>query len=323
MSASPGRIAVVLFNLGGPDDERDIRPFLRRLFADPAVIRAPSLIRKPLAAILARSRERSARKNYAAIGGGSPLLIQTVAQARALELVLQERSPTSAVRVFIAMRHWRPLSSETAQAVEAFAPDQVVLAPLYPQFSTATSGSSLAAWRKAYRGGGEAHAICCWHQNSGLIEAHADLIASTWDAAGRPNVRLLFSAHGLPRSIIARGDPYQWQVDRACAAVARRLGAGWDWRVCYQSRVGPMNWLGPSTPEEITRAARDGLGVLVDPISFVSEHVETLVELDHDYRRVADEAGTRPYLRCPAIGVHPAFVVGLADAVDRCLARSG
>ena len=317
-----GRLAVVLFNLGGPDSLDAVRPFLESLFADPAIIRAPRLIRLPLAAVISRARERVARRNYALMGGSSPLLAQTISQAVALERELTRRR-RGEVRVFVAMRHGPPRAVETARAVEAFAPDHLVLAPLYPQFSTTTTGSSMADWRRSFHGVVEASAICCWYQNAGLVEAHADIIRSTWEDAGRPTIRLLFSAHGLPDRIVRRGDPYQWQIEGTCAAVAKRLGSEWQWRVCYQSRVGPSRWLGPSTRQEIIAAAGDGIGVLVDPIAFVSEHVETLVELDCDYRRIAEAAGVGVFLRCPTVGEHPALIAGLADAVERSASVGG
>ena len=136
-------------------------------------------------------------------------------------------------------------------------------------------------------------------------------------------MRLLFSAHGIPLSVAARGDPYGWQVEATCAAIAARLGPGWDWQVCYQSRVGPMQWLGPSTPEAIAAAAAEGLGVIVDPVSFVSEHIETLVELDRDYALLAMDAGAQCYLRAPTVSVAPTFIDGLAGAVERAVGRAG
>ena len=198
-----------------------------------------------------------------------------------------------------------------------------LLAPLYPQFSTTTTASSLDAWQKAYRGPGRVHALCCWYDNAGLVEAHAARILRTWEAGGRPRVRLLFSAHGLPEKIARSGDPYQWQVEETCAAVAERLGPGWDWQICYQSRVGPLKWLGPSTPEAIEAAAREGVGVLIDPIAFVSEHIETLVELDRDYAELAARCGISAYLRAPVVGVETHFIEGLAGAVRRALERDG
>jgi ferrochelatase len=319
--AEPVKIAVVLFNLGGPDSLKAVRPFLRNLFSDPAIIRAPGWLRWLIAELISRVRERLARANYAVMGGASPLNAQTQAQADALTAALAGRRPRDETRVFSAMRYWGPRSEETAAAVAAFAPDELVLLPLYPQYSTTTTASSLAAWRRAYAGGGREHAVCCYFDEPGLIAAHAALIRQAWQQAGSPApVRLLFSAHGLPQRISDGGDPYRGQVERTCAAVAAGLGAGWDWRVCYQSRVGPMRWIGPETLSEIEAAGAQGLGVVVDPIAFVSEHVETLVELDRDYARAAKQAGAQPYIRVPALGTHPSFIAALADLTERALA---
>jgi ferrochelatase len=317
------RIAVVLFNLGGPDSPEAVRPFLKNLFSDPAIIGAPGPMRWALAETISRLRERTAKANYAVMGGASPLNAETRAQADALQARLRALRPGDEVRTFVAMRYWRPFTHETAREVAAFAPDAVVLLPLYPQFSTTTTGSSLAAWRAVYRGSGDEHAVCCYFEDARLADAHAALILDAWRAAGAPQrVRLLFSAHGLPVRIAIAGDPYQWQVERTCAAVAARLPAGWDWRVCYQSRVGPMKWIGPSTPAEIVRAGAEGLGVVVDPIAFVSEHVETLVELDRDYAEAAARAGAQPYIRVAALGAHPIFIESLARLAVGALAQA-
>lgn len=319
------KIAVVLFNLGGPDGPAAVRPFLKNLFSDPAIIAAPAPMRWALAEMISRGREKSAIANYQAMGGGSPLPAETEAQARALEARLEALRPNDAVRVFVAMRYWRPFSEETAAEVAAFAPDEVVLAPLYPQFSTTTTASSLAAWEGCYAGPGRSHAICCYFEDEGLVAAHATLIRRAWTGAGSPKkVRVLFSAHGLPERTSAAGDPYRWQVEQTCAAVAARLGEGLeDWRVCYQSRIGPLKWIGPATVDEIAAAGAAGLGVIVDPIAFVSEHVETLVELDRDYAEVAQRSGGRPYIRVPALGTEPHFIEGLARRIEAALARDG
>ena len=318
------RVAVVLFNLGGPDGPKAVRPFLKNLFADPAIIGAPAPVRLALAELISRLREPLAVANYAKLGGGSPLLAETQSQAAALAAALAARRPDIEARVFIAMRYWAPNTEDAARQAAAFAPDEVVLLPLYPQFSTTTTASSLAAWERAYRGPGRRHAVCCYFDDEGLVDAHAALIRRTWERAGSPpNVRLLFSAHGLPERTSVAGDPYRWQVEQTCAKVAARLardGGARDWRVCYQSRVGPLRWIGPSTLEEIARAGEEGLGVIVDPIAFVSEHVETLVELDHDYALVAEAVGARPYLRVPALGTEPPFIAGLARLVETALA---
>jgi len=316
------RLAVVLFNLGGPDGPQAVRPFLFNLFRDRAIIDAPALVRYPLAALISASRARTARVNYDLMGGASPLLPETRAQAAALEEALAVALPQVEAKAFIAMRYWRPLSDETAREVAAFAPDEIVLLPLYPQYSTTTTASSVSAWRKAYGGKGRVQTICCYPTDAAFVTAHAEAINRAFEAAGRPGkVRLLFSAHGLPQKVVAAGDPYRAQVEATAAAVAAHLDGAWDWRVCYQSRVGPLEWIGPATDDEIRRAGADGLGALVVPIAFVSEHVETLVELDHDYAKVAAEAGCAPYLRVPALGAGGRFIEGLAQAVVQALGR--
>jgi ferrochelatase len=308
------RAAVVLFNLGGPDSLKAVRPFLFNLFRDPAIIQAPAPVRYPLAALISGTRARAARENYAHMGGASPLLRETAAQAQALQAELDRRLPDREARVFTAMRYWRPFTDEAARAVEAFGPDEVVLLPLYPQFSTTTTGSSLKAWRSAYRGRGEVRAVCCYYDHEALIDAHVRRIRACWAAAGRPQgVRVLFSAHGLPERCIQAGDPYQWQVEATCRAIAEKLQWQWDWRICYQSRVGPLKWIGPYTTEAIAEACHDGMGVLVDPVAFVSEHIETLVELDRDYLKFAEDAGCSVYLRAHAVGTDEGFISGLAE----------
>lgn len=321
MEEGTRRVAVVLFNLGGPKTQDDIEPFLTNLFTDPAIIDLPGVLRRPIANMIARSRTRTARANYQAMGGGSPLLAETHAQADALGADLATRGMNT--RIFIAMRYWSPTIEATAQDVARFSPTDVVLAPLYPQFSITTTDSSLKAWRAAYKGPGDVRTICCWPQNEGLIDAHAEAIREVWRNAGEPRVKLLFSAHGIPIRTARRGDPYAWQVEATCSAIAERLGTGWDWQVCYQSRVGPLQWLGPSTPEAIRQAVREGFGVLIDPVSFVSEHVETLIELDRDYAVLARDAGAPCYLRAPTMGVRPRFIEGLAAAILGCLGRTG
>jgi ferrochelatase len=320
----PRRLAVVLFNLGGPDGPKAVRPFLFNLFNDPAIIPVPGPARLAIATLISTLRAKSARANYARMGGASPLLPETVAQATALTATLSASLPETEVKVFIAMRYWKPTTEDAARAVAEFAPDQVVLLPLYPQYSTTTTASSALAWKKTYRGSGEVRLVCCYPDETGLVEAHAKLIQAAWDGAGRPEgVKLLFSAHGLPQQAVDGGDPYEWQVQRTCEAVAARLGGSWDWSLCYQSKVGPMKWLGPSTPEAIEAAAHEGRGVIVVPIAFVSEHIETLVELDHDFAVVAEEAGCPVYLRVPALGVATGFIDGLDTLVHGALCQSG
>jgi ferrochelatase len=299
-----------------------VRPFLENLFKDPAILQVPAILRYPLAALIARRREQLAQANYAIIGGASPLLAETQAQARALTAALKALAPADEVQVFVAMRYWPPFAADAAREVAAFAPDQIVLLPLYPQFSTTTTASSLREWRKIYRGPGHSREVCCYPTATGLVEAHVETIRDIWITAGKPsNIRLLFSAHGLPQKVVKAGDPYRAQVQATAAAVAARLPELADWTVCFQSRVGPLKWLEPATDAEIRRAGAEGKGVLIAPIAFVSEHVETLVELDHDYARLAREAGCSPYLRAATPGVRGVFINDLAEAAIVSLAR--
>jgi ferrochelatase len=318
------KVAVVLFNLGGPDGPRSVEPFLFNLFNDPAIIGLPDFIRPHLARFIARRRAPSARGNYARMGGGSPLLPETKKQATALQVLLNAALPGDEVRCFIAMRYWKPLTEETAAQVAAFAPDEVLLLPLYPQYSTTTTGSSLKAWREAYKGPGRTRTVCCWPAGESFLSAHARLIEQAFEAAGRPaNARLLFSAHGLPEKVIKDGDPYQAQVEATAAGVAARLAGDWDWKISYQSRVGPMKWIGPNTEDEIRDAARAGRPLVVVPIAFVSEHIETLVELDIEYGEMARKEGCPAYIRVPALATDSLFIAGLADLATQALGREG
>jgi ferrochelatase len=320
------KIAVVLFNLGGPDSLEAVEPFLRNLFADPAILSLPGILRRPLARFIAARRAPIAREIYAKIGGRSPILAETEAQARTLETVLQARGHEA--RAFIAMRAWKPFAAETVQAMKAWAPERIVLAPLYPQFSTTTTRSSLADWNYAAAGnlaGVPQARLCCYPVQDGFIAAEADLIRASL-ARAKPGVdyRLLLSAHGLPERTIAKGDPYRWQVEKTAQAIVDRLGMnGLDCRVCYQSRVGPLRWIGPATDAEITRAGAEGKGVIIAPIAFVSEHSETLVELDLDYAGLAREAGVPDYLRVPTVKTHRDFIAGLAGLIVRAAQGEG
>jgi len=319
------RIAIVLFNLGGPDSPDAVRPFLFNLFNDPAIIGLPQPFRWLLARVISSRRAPIAREIYQEIGGSSPLVELTCAQGSALQAALDRDGE---VRVVMAMRYWHPMSDQAAAEVAAFEPDEVVLLPLYPQYSTTTSGSSIKDWRRAAeRLGIEAPtvAVGCYPTADGLVQAHADLIERALSnmETDRP-IRLLFSAHGLPKRVIDAGDPYQWQVEQTAAAVRKVLARDdLDSVVCYQSKVGRLEWIGPSTEDEIIRAGRDGVALLVTPIAFVSEHSETLVELDIEYRAVAEKHGVPAYVRVPALGTHPAFIDTLATLVRDVRGKRG
>lgn len=310
------KIAVVLFNLGGPDGPDDVQPFLQNLFSDPAIIRAPALIRWFLSRFISRSRAPLAKENYALMGGGSPLLPETRKQAQALDAELARRGKTA--RSFVSMRYWSPFARDAVGEVRQWGADRVVLLPLYPQFSTTTTASSLKSWKDA--GGAPGATVCCYPSAPKLIEAHAQEILKAWEQAGKPtNVRLLLSAHGLPEQVVEAGDPYQWQVEQTAGALQPLLPEDWEVEVCYQSRVGPLKWIEPATEDSILKAARDGKFIVVSPIAFVSEHIETLVELDHEYKLVAEAEKAAGYIRAPALGVNAAFIGMLADLVEEAL----
>lgn len=318
------KIAVVLFNLGGPDRMESVKPFLLNLFRDPAILRVPFFVRPFLARIIARARVKPAQENYALLGGKSPLLELTREQGVALEGALPELE----ARAFVAMRYWHPFSEATAREVRDWDPDEVVLLPLYPQYSTTTTGSSLTAWREAAAKVGlmkKVTSICCYHDDAAYLGAMAGLVRRSYEAAvaeldGAVPLRVLFSAHGLPEVIVTQGDPYQYQIERTVAGVIGVLGIeGLDAAICYQSRATPQKWIGPSTEEELERAGRDKVAVLVVPIAFVSEHSETLVELDVEYREFAHEKGVPGYFRAPAANSDGAFIAALAGLVRRAM----
>ena len=314
------RVAIVLFNLGGPDCPEAIKPFLLNLFRDPAILRVPPFVRPILARVIARARVKPATENYAILGGKSPLLELTQDQARALDADLA--SSGIEAKCFIAMRYWHPFSDEAAREVKAWGPDELLLLPLYPQFSTTTTGSSLIAWREAAVQAGLAKKVttlCCWFGDAGYISATAAIVRRALDearAASSVPVRVLFSAHGLPEVIVQNGDPYQYQVESTVAGVVAALGEPeLDYTVCYQSRATPQKWLDPSTEVVIEKAAEDRVAVLVVPIAFVSEHSETLVELDVEYRELAEKMGVPGYFRAPAQNSDAGFIAALASLV--------
>jgi len=320
------RLAVVLFNLGGPDSQDAVRPFLFNLFSDPAIINVPNPVRYFLAKWISFRRAPIAREIYREIGGASPLLPETVAQAKALAQELAGEADE--VEVFIAMRCWHPMTDEAAARVKSFNPEHIVLLPLYPQYSTTTTASSFKEWYKqAARQGLDAptHAVCCYPLARGYIKGLTGLVAAALGQAGvKTATRVLFSAHGLPKKIVATGDPYQWQIEQTSTAVARGVAESLDipnldWAVCYQSRVGPLEWIGPSLDDELKRAGEDGVGVVVVPVAFVSEHSETLVELDIEYRKMAESYNVPHYIRVPAIGVDENFILALAELTRQAL----
>ncbi len=320
------KIAVVLFNLGGPDSKEAIRPFLFNFFMDKNIIRAPLPLRWLVAEMISRRRsKKEAGNSYAVLGNISPLLENSCAQAAALEKILNEKAIAN-FKTFVSMRYWHPMASETAREVANWYADEIVLLPLYPQFSTTTTRSSLQVWKNAagemgYRA--PVATVCCYPLNEGFIRASVENIKTEMRKAaadGHAAPRVLFSAHGLPESVITDGDPYQWQCEEGAKKIAAVLGLT-DWAICYQSRVGPKKWIGPSTEDEIRRAASDQKPVIIYPHAFTQEHVETLVELDVEYKELAHKLNLPGYYRAATVSTHPEFIAGLAVAVLERIAK--
>ena len=315
---SSNKTGVVLFQLGGPDSLEAIEPFLYNLFCDPDIIDFPfaRLARKPLAKLISTSRARHVEHHYAEIGGKSPILEFTRRQAVALERELRRDLDA---KVTIAMRYWHPMTGAAVAEMAAFAPDEIVLLPLYPQYSKTTTGSSVNEWRRCF-----GHANACatrlietFYQDSAYLDSVVSAINACLD--NRDNLAdfdIVFSAHSVPIAVIDAGDPYQRQIEHTVDLVWER--GGWPARrhTCYQSKVGASKWLRPSMHETMKRLAAAGSKhVLVVPISFVSDHVETLHEIDIEHRQQARELGIEDYRMMPGLNDSPDFIRALAGLV--------
>ena len=312
------KIAIVLFNLGGPSDLKSVPKFLFNLFNDPAIINLPTIPRFFLATLITLLRTKTARKIYGLIGGKSPIVEITNSQAEALEKELSFADES--YKAFTIMRYWHPRARNVVKKIKEYAPDQVIMLPLYPQYSTTTSASSFNEFLKEAQKQklkSSFKKICCYPDNQEFIAAHSRLIKQTIKKAelsGNKNYRLLFSAHGLPQSIVDKGDPYVFQVEKSTDLIVKSLQIeNLDYRICYQSKVGKMAWTSPSLEVEIRRAALDQKSIIVIPIAFVSDHSETLVELDIEYKELAANLGIPLYLRVPALNSDGYFISALAN----------
>jgi len=321
-----GRVGVLLLNLGGPDELDDVRPFLYNLFSDPEIIRLPfSWLQSPLAWLISTLRAKKSQENYRQIGGGSPLRHVTEAQAQALQEQLQQQGHDA--RVYIGMRYWHPFTEEAIARIKRDGIERLVILPLYPQFSISTSGSSFRLLEKIWEEDPslnkiEYTVIPSWYQQPGYLEAMAQLIAQELEQfANRDSVHLFFSAHGVPVSYVTEaGDPYQQEIEDCTLLIMRTLNRPNPHTLAYQSRVGPVEWLQPYTEDALKKLAEQGVeDLLVVPISFVSEHIETLQEIDIEYREIAEEAGIHHFHRIPALNTHPVFIDSLATLVDEAL----
>jgi protoporphyrin/coproporphyrin ferrochelatase len=313
-------LGILLFNLGGPETLDEVRPFLYNLFSDPEIIRLPGIVRKPLAAFIAVTRGPKSRGYYKKIGGGSPLRRDTEEQGRALVARLAERGVEA--RAYVGMRAWHPFISEAVDAIERDRITELVVLPLYPQFSVSTTGSSTKELYRVLWGRGglrevRRHYVTRWHDHPKYIDAVARRIEEQLPRFPDPSrVHLLFTAHSIPVSYVERGDPYDRQTKETVALVLARLGRSLEHSLAYQSKVGPVKWLEPATNDVIPQLAARGIDqVLAIPISFVSDHIETLYEIDILYQELAKGAGIAHFRRTEALGLDPGFLDCLADLV--------
>jgi len=313
---SAGRkIGVVLFQLGGPDSLEAIEPFLYNLFCDPDIIDFPfaRIARQPLARLISATRARHVRQHYAEIGGRSPILEFTRRQAQALEAELRRDLDA---RVVVAMRYWHPFTPEAIRELQAHAPEEVVLLPLYPQYSRTTTGSSLNEWKRRFQPNGWnplVHTVTGFHEDAGYIDAVVESIDASLAEFDNPahldDIDMVFSAHSVPMAVIDKGDPYQRQIERTVELVWSQGHWPGRRRLCYQSKVGASKWLQPSMHATLIRLADEGSRrVLVIPISFVSDHVETLHEIDIEHRAQALGLGIREYRMVPGLNDAPRFI---------------
>ncbi|WJX34782.1 hypothetical protein P8452_22859 [Trifolium repens] len=329
------KIGVLLLNLGGPETLEDVQPFLFNLFADPDIIRLPrifSFLQKPLAQFVSVLRAPKSREGYASIGGGSPLRRITDAQAEELKKSLSGKNVPA--EVYVGMRYWHPFTEEAIEQIKKDGITKLVVLPLYPQFSISTSGSSLRLLESIFRDDeylvNMQHTVLpSWYQREGYIKAMSNLIEKELKSFDCPKeVMIFFSAHGVPLAYVEEaGDPYKAEMEECVDLIMEELETrkiSNAFTLAYQSRVGPVEWLKPYTDETIVELGKKGVrSLLAVPISFVSEHIETLEEIDVEYKELALESGIEKWGRVPALGCEPSFISDLADAVIESLPYVG
>jgi len=317
-----GRVGVLLLNLGGPDQLEDVRPFLFNLFADPEIIRLPfPWMQRPLAWLISTLRASKSQENYRQIGGGSPLRRITEEQAQAVQAQLGQKGQEATV--YVGMRYWHPFTEEAIARIKRDLIERLVILPLYPQFSISTSGSSFRLLEQIWANDPSLQAIdytlvTSWYSRPGYLQAMAQLIAQELDQFPNPDqVHVFFSAHGVPVSYVEEaGDPYQREIEGCVQLIMQTLNRSNPHLLAYQSRVGPVEWLQPYTEDALKELGEQGVkDLVVVPISFVSEHIETLQEIDMEYRELAEEAGIENFHRVPALNTHPVFNDDLANLV--------
>jgi ferrochelatase len=321
MAKTTRRVGVVLFQLGGPDSLEAIEPFLFNLFCDPDIIDFPfaRIGRKPLAKLISVTRAKKVRHHYSVIGGGSPIRRFTEQQARALENELRDSGIDA--HCFVAMRYWHPFTAEAIEQLKSADCDEVVLLPLYPQYSSTTTGSSLNEWRRLYRSDVPVQCIDAFYRNDLYLDAVVEKIEDALLRFPNPETaELVFSAHSVPVAVIEKGDPYQRHIEETVALVMQRGGWRNHHRLCYQSKVGASKWLQPSLHKTLRNLAEENIrGVCVVPIAFVSDHVETLGEIDHEAREEAASLGIERFEVTAGLNDSPTFIAALADLVTGAL----
>jgi len=319
-------VGVVLFQLGGPETLEAIEPFLYNLFCDPDIIDFPfaRLGRKPLARLISATRARKVQHHYQTIGGGSPIRRHTEQQARALEAALRTQGMDA--RCFVAMRYWHPFTAEAIADLRAAQCDEVMLLPMYPQYSSTTTRSSLNEWNRRYRDGVPVHCIENFYRNPLYLDSVIEKIEAALRRFPQPErATILFSAHGVPQAVIDRGDPYQRQIEETVFLLMK--GGGWSnpHRLCYQSKVGASRWLQPSLRHTLAQLADEQVSgervkeVCVVPVAFVSDHVETLGEIDHEAREQAQHLGFTQFEMSEGLNDSPKFIAALAQIVQEAL----
>ncbi|MGD0568501.1 MAG: ferrochelatase [Candidatus Sulfotelmatobacter sp.] len=317
MTRTTRRLGVVLFQLGGPDTLAAIEPFLFNLFCDPDIIDFPfaRIGRKPLAKLISTTRARKVQHHYATIGGGSPIRRFTESQALALETELTKHGIDA--RCFVAMRYWHPFTSEAIAELEAAQCDEVVLLPLYPQYSSTTTGSSLNEWQRLFHGDVPVHNVGPFYRHPMYLDAVVEKVddaLSRFPRSERPEI--VFSAHSVPLSVIAKGDPYQQQIEETTQLLMERGGWPNRHRLCYQSKVGASKWLQPSVHRTLHDLAREKVReVCIVPVAFVSDHVETLGEIDHEAREEARRLGITQFEMSSGLNDSPKFISALGQLV--------
>lgn len=310
------KIAIILLNLGGPSSLESVKPFLFNLFYDKAIINLPNPFRYIIAKIISTTREKKSQKIYSLIGGKSPLLQETEKQKLALSKNLKQVTREN-FDIFINMRYTPPLAKEVIKKIKEYNPTEIILLPLYPQFSTTTTGSSVRNFLDNLNINIPTKIVCCYPIEENFIKAHASLIKKRIQNKVSKNFWILFSAHGLPEKIIKAGDPYSFQIAKTVEAVLRELDIkDLDYKITYQSKIGPVEWLKPNTKDEIEIAGKQKKNIIIVPITFVSEHVETLVELDIEYKSIADKYKIQ-YDRVPALSINRIFINSLTDILLR------